>query len=291
MRVVVIGAGLMGSQIGCEYALGGHEVAFVARRPADAERRIAGAFAVAGGAGLAAAEDMAAAWLRVTVVPELDAIPAPVELVVESVVEDPAVKAEWLGRAGAAFEAAVLASNTSSLSITGLGKAAGAPGRTIGTHYWNPPLLMPLVEVIRGEGTDPDVVARVAGWLATLGKRPVLVEQDVPGFVWNRLQNALLREAVWIVEHGVATPETVDEIVRRGLARRWRLTGPFATAALGGADTFERVARIVFPHLSHAEAITDLGRWLPEPNEELDALRVRRDAELAAELRRDRGEG
>jgi 3-hydroxybutyryl-CoA dehydrogenase len=118
----------------------------------------------------------------------------------------------------------------------------------------------------------------------------VLVERDVPGFVWNRLQLALLREAVWIVEHGVATPETVDTIVRDGLARRWTRTGPFETAALGGAETFERIARFLFPELSTATEIDNLRQWLLDDQERLAGIREARDAGLVSELRRERAE-
>ena len=124
-----------------------------------------------------------------------------------------------------------------------------------------------------------------------LGKRPVLVDRDVDGFVWNRMQLALLREAVWLVEHGVASPRTVDEIVRDGLARRWRYTGPFQTAALGGADTFERVAANLWPVLSCTTELEDLRRWLDESPDVTGPVRERRDQGLAAELRNERAAG
>ena len=128
-----------------------------------------------------------------------------------------------------------LASNTSSLSIGRLGGWAGASKRMLGTHYWNPPLLMPLVEVVAGPETGPALIEQVMELLRELGKRPVAVERDVDGFVWNRLQLALLRRRSGSSSRKVASPEVVDEIVRDGLARRWRYTGPFATAAaLGG---------------------------------------------------------
>ncbi|MDF2762669.1 MAG: 3-hydroxyacyl-CoA dehydrogenase family protein, partial [Thermomicrobiales bacterium] len=209
-------------------------------------------------------------------------------IIVESVVEDLAEKKEALLPVVARNPDAIVASNTSSIPITAIGAAIGAGPRTVGAHYWNPPLLMPMVEVIRGEETAEPVVAEMTATLRTLGKRPVLVDRDVQGFAWNRLQLALLREAVWLVENGVASPATVDEIVRDGLARRWRYTGPFQTAALGGAATFERVANLLWPALSTATSLHDLRQWLDESPETTRALRERRDRGLAADMRADR---
>ena len=204
--------------------------------------------------------------------------------------EDLEQKAAALAPVIAVAPGAIVASNTSSIPISAIGAAGGAPERTVGAHYWNPPLLMPLVEVIRGDQTSDETVDTILATLRGLGKRPVVAERDVPGFVWNRLQLALLREAVWIVEQGVASPATVDEIVRDGLARRWRYTGPFQTAALGGPDTFERVASNLWPVLSRATALTDLRRWLDESSKTTGPLRERRDNGLAADLRADRAE-
>jgi 3-hydroxybutyryl-CoA dehydrogenase len=291
MNVVIVGAGLMGAQIGVEYALGGHEVVCVARRPSGVGERVVRALDLVAAHGLAPAETIDAARQRIAVVDGIEVIEGDADLVVESIVEDLAAKTEILRRCAERFPGAILASNTSSLSMTAMGDGAGAPERTVGTHYWNPPLLMPLVELIKGERTSAETVERTVAILRALGKRPVLVEKDVPGFVWNRLQLALLREAVWIVEQGVAAPETVDEIVRDGLARRWRLTGPFQTVALGGPDTFRRVAANLFPVLSDAQALDDPSRWLERNQTHLTAIRERRDAGLVEELRRERSDG
>jgi len=147
---------------------------------------------------------------------------------------------------------------------------------------------MPLVEIIRGDATSDAAVDTIEVIVRSLGKRPVRIDRDVPGFVWNRLQLALLREAVWIVEEGVASPAVVDEIVRDGLARRWRYTGPFQTAALGGAATFQRIAGNLWPVLSQAGGVDNLRQWLDESPETTQPLRERRDTGQAADLRADR---
>src|SRR5918997_1106281 len=224
----------MGSQIACEYALGGDEVVVLARRPDVAGERIERGFSTARSHGLANPEDVAAARKRMTIAEETDGADG-ARIIVESVVEDLAEKKESLLPVVARNPDAIVASNTSSIPITAIGAAIEAGERTVGAHYWNPPLLMPMVEVIRGNESAEGVVREMTSTLRALGKRPVLVDRDVQGFAWNRLQLALLREAVWLVENGVASPATVDEIVRDGLARRWRYTGPFQTAALGGA--------------------------------------------------------
>lgn len=289
--VAVIGAGRMGSHIGCEYALGGHPVTWIVRSPERARDAIDDAFALAESSGVHAADAVARgrAIARTAAGPD-DAQGEPA-LVVESVEERLETKVELLGAAAAAWPSAILASNTSSLEIGAIGRAVGAAERTIGTHYWNPPLLMPLVEVIRAEETLPAVVDAVVGALRRLGKEPVVIQHEVPGFVWNRLQFALLREALWLVENGVADPETVDRVVRSGNARRWRHLGVFETVALGGVQTFATIAAELFPVLSTASDAAGLERWVTDEPALLDELRRRRDDTLARELRAERGSG
>jgi 3-hydroxybutyryl-CoA dehydrogenase len=280
----------MGSQIACEYALGGHEVVVLARRPDVARERVEQGFATAREHGLATSEQEVAARDRMMIVENSETADG-AQIIVESVVEDLVEKQAALEPIVARNPEAIVASNTSSIPITAIGAAIGAGERTVGVHYWNPPLLMPMVEVIRGDETAGAVVDEMIVTMRALGKRPVLVDRDVQGFAWNRLQLALLREAVWLVENGVASPETVDEIVRDGLARRWRYTGPFQTAALGGASTFERVANLLWPALSRATSLQHLRKWLVESTETTGPLRDRRDRGLAADMRADRDRG
>jgi 3-hydroxybutyryl-CoA dehydrogenase len=292
MRVVIAGAGLMGAQIGCEYALGGHAVTLVARDVAAVGPRVDGALALVSEHGLAPPGAVDDARGRLRVAGGVEHAGEGFDLAVESLPEELDLKVHVLRELARMSPEAILASNTSSMPISRLaaGVGDGVAERVVGTHYLNPPLLMPTVEVIAGERTAPAVTERMVGTLERLGKLPVVVRRDVPGFVWNRLQFALLRECAWLVDNGVAAPADVDLVVREGLARRWRRVGPFAAIALGGLDTWSRSAANLVPELATGAALGDLARFVPA-EDDLARLAAGRDAALAEELRREREVG
>lgn len=305
-RVAVVGAGLMGHGIALEYALGGLDVALVTSRletAAAARERIGSSLARLVEGELVDAAAAQAALGRVRVAPDLADAVADADLVVESAPEDLGLKQALFRAIDAAAPArAILASNTSGLPITQLGAATGRPERVLGTHYWNPPHLMPLVEVVAGERTDPAVLDAVEALLRRLGKIPLRVRRDVPGFVWNRLQNALLREALWLVEQGVATPAEVDLAMTLGLGRRYSIVGLFEAIDLGGLETWSRVAGHLFPVLSKADGaplLHDLvargrrgaeagGGFHDWTRERVAEVVARRDRALVERLRADR---
>jgi 3-hydroxybutyryl-CoA dehydrogenase len=290
VRVAIVGAGLMGAQIGCEYALGGHEVRLHARDLGRAQQRVDEGFALVDRHVLFTADEVRAAAGRVSTAGDPGDAATGADLLVESLPEDLELKTAVLRAALAEAPEAHVATNTSSLSISAIGEAIGAPERTVGTHYLNPPLLMPPVEVIGGERTAPETVELARKTLIALGKLPVVVRRDVPGFVWNRLQFALVRECAWLVEHGVASAEDVDAVMREGLARRWRRVGPLRAVALGGIDTWNRSGRGIVPDLSNARELPDLATVaITEGNLSDDA--AARDAALARELREERAVG
>ena len=133
---------------------------------------------------------------------------------------------------------AILATNTSVISITEIAAHAKGKGRIVGTHFWNPPYLIPLVEVVPGKESSPQAVDRTFDFLKSVGKHPVKVKKDVPGFVGNRLQHALWREAISIVDQGIADPATVDEVIRNSFGIRLPVLGPMETARdIVGAST------------------------------------------------------
>jgi 3-hydroxyacyl-CoA dehydrogenase len=248
----------MGAQIGCEYALAGHDVTLHARDTAGVAERAHAGLALVERYELRPPDEVAAARTRITVSDDPAAAALGAGLLVESLPEDLELKSGVVRRALAAAPEAVVATNTSSLPVTAIGEAIGRPQRTVGTHYLNPPLLMPTVEVIAGERTSAETLAFAREMVASLGKLPITVRRDVPGFVWNRLQFALVRELTWLVENGVAMPEDLDTVVREGLARRWRRVGPLRAITLGGIDTWNRSGRNIVPELSTAQELPDL---------------------------------
>jgi 3-hydroxybutyryl-CoA dehydrogenase len=261
--LIVVGAGLMGAQIGVEFALHGFRVHFLTVHIDGAQARVRDTLARVASLGLASRSACESAADRVSIVGNVVELPSSARFVIESLPEDLALKSAVLHAVAEHASAAILGSNTSSLSITELGERVGAPTRTLGMHYWNPPMLMPLVELTASPTTDPGAVAIARALVHSVGKTPVIVRRDVPGFIWNRLQMAILREALWLVANDVATIEDVDAVTRLGLARRWRQTGLFASIFLGGPETWERVAANLFPVLSDAtdaEGLADLVR-------------------------------
>jgi 3-hydroxybutyryl-CoA dehydrogenase len=172
------------------------------------------------------------------------------DVVVECVFEDLALKQDVFERLDAACPPeTILCTNTSVISITEIGEKAARKERVVGTHFWNPPYLIPLVEVVRTEHVDPGVVDRTMDLLTRAGKHPIDCRKDVPGFVANRLQHALWREAISIVEHGIADAATVDESIRFGPGLRLPILAPMENADMVGLDLTLAIHDYILPHL------------------------------------------
>jgi 3-hydroxybutyryl-CoA dehydrogenase len=144
---------------------------------------------------------------------------------------------------------AILATNTSVISVGEIGSAAHHRERVVGTHWWNPPYLVPLVEVVQSAFTSAATIERTMRLLRAVGKRPVHVKKDIPGFVGNRMQHALWREAIALVDAGVADAEVVDEIVKHGLGLRLAALGPIENADLVGLDLTLAIHEYLLPHI------------------------------------------
>ena len=235
--VAVVGAGTMGAGIARVFADAGASVRLCARRESSLE----------------AARDRlgeTAARVRLTTSAEeaLDAA----ELVIETIAEEAEPKRALLARAEeVASPEAILTTNTSSLPLAVLAGALRRPERFAGLHWLNPPELVEVVEVVGAESTAPATIEVLAGWMDQLGKAPVVVRRDVAGFVVNRLQYALLREAYELVDAGVCSFADVDRAVTHGLGARWAAIGPFETMDLAGLDVHAAVAANLWPELAN----------------------------------------
>jgi 3-hydroxybutyryl-CoA dehydrogenase len=223
-QAVVIGTGQMGPGIAYTLASAGLNVTLCGRSPESMEKGMA---AVRRGAGLLAAEGIITEEFRESVFSRISGTyqPEPVlpraDLVIESIVEDLSIKQALFSRIEPLCPVdALLTSNTSGLPATRLAASLKNPGRFAVTHFWNPPHLMPLVEVVKGENTSPDTVDVLLTLLKTAGKKPVAVLKDTPGQLGNRLFHALIREGIHIVEEGIATAEDVDAAASYGFGRR-----------------------------------------------------------------------
>lgn len=244
-RIAVVGAGLMGHGIAQVFAAGGHEVAITDHDPhalGTVHERVRANLTRMG-----LAPDAAEA---IEPAPILEEAVARADFVFEAASEDLALKQELFRRLGEAVRGdTVLATNTSVISISEIGARAEDPGRVVGTHWWNPPYLIPLVEVVEAEATRLETVERTMGLLERVGKSPVHVRRDLPGFIGNRLQHALWREAFALVDAGVCDPETVDRVVRESFGLRLPVLGPVENADLVGLDLTLAIHEYLLPHL------------------------------------------
>ena len=179
---------------------------------------------------------------------------AKIDIVVETVTEDLALKQkifadlERLSRPGVP-----LTSNSSSFPISEIGKGLASQDRMMGLHFFMPAHLIPLVEVVRSVHTDVALAEEVGEIMRALGKRPVQVKKDVIGFLGNRIQGALMREALWLIEEGVASPEDIDATVRLSFGFRYAAAGPITQKEHSGWDTTCAVAKIIWPDLNNSD--------------------------------------
>jgi len=300
-RIAVIGAGLMGHGLAQVFALGGHEVAITDSFTDNLDtvkERIA--------ANLRDLDDDPKAVDRVTPLADLAAAVRDADFVVEAVLEDLRLKQKLFGEIEKHVRPdAILASNTSVIPITKIMEGLKHKERALGTHWWNPPYLVPLVEVIGTPWTSQKAIDTTMALHKAIGKTPVHVKKDVAGFVGNRLQHALWREAVALVEHGICDAETVDTVIKAAFGRRLAVLGPLENADLVGTDLTLAIHKTVLPEIEsrpgpspYLEKLVAEGKlgfksgegfrtWTPEQQKELRAKVTRH---LKAARAQDRSE-
>ena len=242
-RIAVIGAGLMGHGIAQVFALAGHEVTIydpVMASLASVKARIL--------ANLKDLGDDPSAVERVQPCHDLGDAVSEADYVVEAVLEDLPLKQKLFAEIEQKVRPdTILASNTSVIPISKIMEGLKDRSRALGTHWWNPPFLVPLVEVIGTQWTSPHAIEWTIALHKAAGKMPVHVKKDVAGFVGNRLQHALWREAIALVEHGICDAETVDTVIKASFGRRLAVLGPLENADLVGTDLTLAIHQTVLP--------------------------------------------
>jgi len=249
----VLGAGTMGHGIAQVLAQAGCPVRLYDPEPSALERaleRIRASLEIFCELDILDLEGAAACLDNLGRYHELERACAGAGWIIEAAPEELPLKQELLARVeGLVDEQAILCTNTSALAIGQVARDLARPGRLVGTHFWNPPQVIPCVEVIKGPETEQAVFERVLAWLRRLGKKPVRVLKDIPGFLGNRLQHALQREALYLLESGIAGVEDIDQVVKYGFGLRLALMGPLERADLGGLDVTYRVQQYLLPEL------------------------------------------
>lgn len=244
-RIAVVGAGLMGHGIAQVFALAGHGVtiydSIVASLDTVKTRILT---------NLKDLGDDQKAVERVTPVSDLAQAVRDADYVVEAVLEDLPLKQKLFAEIESYVRPdTILASNTSVIPITRIMEGLKQRERALGTHWWNPPYLVPLVEVIETQWTSRPAIDFTMKLHAAAGKKPAHVKKDVPGFIGNRLQHALWREAVALVEHGICDAETVDTVIKSAFGRRLAVLGPLENADMVGTDLTLAIHRTVLPDI------------------------------------------
>jgi 3-hydroxybutyryl-CoA dehydrogenase len=297
VQVAIIGAGLMGAGIAQVFLAAGVPVRVY--DPAAAARETLPA-------RIAAGLDLLGRPVRpplglLSAEADLAAAAGQADLVIEAAPEHLETKQRiFADLASAAPARAVLASNTSAIPISKITGDMPGRNRVIGTHFWNPPYLVPLVEVVQAEASDPAAVRWTIALLDRIGMKPVQVAADVPGFVGNRLQHALKREAIALVADGICTAETVDTVTRYGFGARLGIVGPLEQSDLSGLELTLAIHETLMPALNNtpvphpllvekvhagetgAAAGRGFRRWLPGEAQARRAEITRELARLAA---------
>jgi 3-hydroxybutyryl-CoA dehydrogenase len=250
--VAIVGSGLMGRGIGQAFAVAGHYV-LMTDLSLDilnkAREQVKSSLQMMQSVGLLS-EVPEKILERITLEPNLEAAASKANFVVEAVFENLDVKKDMFHKLDRASNPdTVLASNTSSLPVSSIASMTSHPERVVGAHFWNPPHLMPAVEVVYGGRTSDDAVRKAVEILQGIGKKPAIVRKDVPGQIGIRILYAMIREATGLVESGVASPEDIDTVVKQALGTRLEVVGPLELADLSGVDLVNNIAKGLYKML------------------------------------------
>ena len=252
-NAAVVGSGTMGHGIALGCALGGKPVALIDVKQdflRNAEQKIKSAVQTLVECGWLTAEKSASVLGNITYTDSLVEGAKSADIVIEAIPERFEMKEELFKNLdNICGPDTIYATNTSSLPVSPLAAICSRPDRVCGAHYFMPAHLIPLVEVVQGEQTSEETIQRVMAYMTAIGKHPVWVKTDLPGFIANRLQLAMGREALSLAQKGIASAEDIDNVAKKSFALRLLFTGPIEQRDVNGIDTHVNVTGYLYPHL------------------------------------------
>ena len=257
LKVSVIGAGIMGHGIAQVCAQGGKTVILIDVSEEvleQAKQKVGASLKLLVDNQFINNDDVALIMNRISYSTDLKSGVGEAGIVIEAIPEKLPLKASLYEKLDVHCDSdTIIASNTSGIPISKLASLTKRPRSFIGTHFYMPAHLIPLVEVIQTDQTDPAVINTVMNFMSEIGKKAVHVRKDIPGFIGNRLQHALAREAMSLVQNGVASPEDIDIVVKTSLAIRLVFTGPLEQRDFNGLDTHLSIAEYLYKDLESSK--------------------------------------
>ncbi|MCK1992132.1 3-hydroxyacyl-CoA dehydrogenase family protein [Peribacillus muralis] len=256
-KIAIIGSGVMGSGIAQSFAVSGYFVTINDIKEEllyHAQKRISENLALLIEEGALTEQEMLGALAHITYSVDLEAAVSDADFIIEAIPEVIELKVHLYEQLERIIKRDVIvASNTSTFPISQLMEKASFADRMVITHFFNPGHLVPLVEVVKHDETKPEVVQTTLDLMRKIGKSPILLKKEIAGFIANRLQTALMREAFYLLKEGVADAKDIDTAITAGPGFRWAFTGPIEIADFGGLDTWQRVFDNVAPELDQSK--------------------------------------
>ena len=263
-RVAVIGAGMMGHGLAQVFATGGHQVRLADTSVeilARAVENVRENMLFLSDHGVGRKEEINSITARIHTTTSLKEAASDAVFIIEAVSENLELKQKIFHEIETYCpRETILASNTSVISITEIAEKTKWKDRVVGTHFWFPPYLIPLVEVVKGRETSDETMNITYAFMKRAGKHPIKCLKDVPGFVANRLQHALWREAISIVDNGIADPATVDEAIKQSFGIRLSVLGPLENADMAGLDLTLQIHNYILKHIENSPEPSSLLR-------------------------------
>ena len=265
-KITIIGSGVMGSSIAQSFAVSGYSVIvndISEEFLAEARNRIIENLSILGDEGELNEDKVQCTLANISYTVHLEEAVHEADFIIEAIPEKIELKWELYQKLEALMKQdAIVASNTSTFPISRLMEKASFADRMMITHFFNPAHIVPLVEIVQHRETKSEITEEVVSLIRSIGKSPILLKKEISGFIANRLQTALMREAFYLLKEGVASARDIDTAITAGPGFRWAFTGPIEIADFGGLDTWQSVFENVAPDLDQSTGAPEIIREL-----------------------------